>query len=91
MQKRPAVVSAPVVAAVLVRPWLWATAVVQLHRTAGRGWWRRPPFLPVPPADYLEFRLVTQYGGRHLAEGGRIEPSDVVDYLAWCREWNRRR
>ena len=81
----------PVVAAILARPALWPTALVQLHRLAGPGWWRRPPFLPVPPHDYMEFRLVTQYGGKYLAEGGRVVPEDVVDYLRWCRDWNRTR
>ena len=91
MSTRSSLVSGPVIAAVLVRPRLWVTAVVQLHRLAGPGWWHRAPFLPLPPADYMEFRMVTQYGGRYLADGGRITPTDVVDYLAWCRDWNRRR
>lgn len=91
MSRRPAILTLPVVAAVLVRPGLWLTALVQVHRLAPRGWWRRPPFLPLPPADYSEFRMVTQYGGKYLADGGRAVPSDVVDYLAWCRDWNRRR
>ena len=34
----------------------------QLRRSARRDWWRRPPFLPVPSADYVCFRLITQYG-----------------------------
>ncbi|MFM2046760.1 MAG: hypothetical protein RL383_837 [Actinomycetota bacterium] len=81
---RPAVVMA-----VLRRPGLWPTAVRQVLRMAPRGWWRRPPFLPVPPADYVEFRLVTQYGGEYLRSGGRVVPADVVDYLRWCRDWDR--
>ena len=91
MSRRPALVTPSLVGALLVRPGLWVTALVQIHRLAGRGWWRRPPFLPLPPSDYMEFRLVTQYGGKHLADGGRIDPADVVDYLRWCRDWNRRR
>ncbi|MFM7263496.1 MAG: hypothetical protein ACKO1X_07085 [Acidimicrobiales bacterium] len=80
-----------VILAVLRRPVLWPTAVVQLLRMAPRGWWRRRPFLPLPPAEYVEFRLVTQYGGQHLASGGRVDPADVVDYLEWCRKWGRNR
>jgi hypothetical protein len=72
--------------AVLARPSLWAVAVSQVFRLAPRGWWKRPPFLPVPPADYLEFRLVTQYGGGHGEPRGEIRPVDVVDYLQWCKE-----
>lgn len=89
--QRTRLITAPLVLAVLVRPWLWLTAVRQILRLAPRGWWHRPPFLPLPPADYLEFRLVTQYGSAHLASGGDIRPADVVDYLAWCRDWNSRR
>jgi hypothetical protein len=68
---------------VAVRPWLWATAVRQVVRLAPEGWWRRPPHLPVPAADYLAFRLATMYGG----EGHAPEPADVVAYLHWCRAW----
>ena len=90
MAHRPRLVTASLVGAVVVRPSLWATAVTQVLRLAPRGWWRRPPFLPLPPADYMEFRLVTQYGGRFLASGESIDSADVVDYLTWCKNWNRR-
>jgi hypothetical protein len=57
-----------------------ATAVA----TARRGWWRRPPFLPLPSPDYVAFRMLTQYG-----DGGAVPPrDDVLRYLEWCR--NRR-
>ncbi|NBR67580.1 MAG: hypothetical protein EBT79_09965 [Actinobacteria bacterium] len=82
-------ISPAVVGAVLVRPWLWVTAVVQMGRLARRGWWRRPPFLPLPAPDYMEFRLVTQYGGEAVRSGRRASAADVVDYLQWCRDWNR--
>lgn len=72
-------------AAVARRPGLWATAVRQARRTARPGWWRQPPFAPVPPAEYLHFRLVTQYGETDRPPA----PGDVVDYLAWCRDWER--
>lgn len=71
--------------AVLRRPALWTTAVRQARRTAAPGWWKRRPFLPVPSGEYLEFRLVTQYGDAAC----RPEPDDVVKYLEWCRQWDR--
>ena len=77
-----------IIAAVIARPWLWFTAVRQVVRLAPDRWWARAPFLPVPRADYLEFRLVTQYGGGHGAPGSAVRAVDVVDYLEWCREWN---
>jgi hypothetical protein len=67
--------------ALAAHPRLWVTAVRQARRTAPHGWWRRPPFLPVPSGDYLRFRLITQYG----AADHRPDPSDVLNYLVWCR------
>lgn len=68
------------------RPGLWGIALVQTFRLARPGWWRRPPFVPVPPPDYLAFRLETQYGSGHHAD-----PADVVTYLHWCREFRQDR
>ncbi|CAB4621345.1 unannotated protein [freshwater metagenome] len=78
-----------VIVAVLVRPVLWATAVRQGVRLVPSHWWKTSPFLPVPAKDYIEFRAVTQYGGDHGSVS--LDPHDVVDYLQWCREWNRSR
>ena len=73
-----------VVAAVARRPSLWLTAARQMRRTSPPGWWRRWPFLPVPSGEYLRFRLLTQYGESDHA----WEPTDVVNYLRWCRDWD---
>ncbi len=43
-----------------------------------RGWARRAPFLPLPPREYLEWRLYTAYG----AEGAPT-PGEVERYLGW--------
>lgn len=73
-----------VVVALLPHPGLWATAVRQAFVLAAPGWWRRPPFLPLPAPDYLRFRLETIYGG----EGDQaIEPADLLEYLRWCRDF----
>jgi hypothetical protein len=74
-----------VAGAVARRPSLWGTALRQWRRTTPRRWWTRRPFLPVPDAAYVRFRLVTQYG----ETGHRIEPADVLNYLAWCRRHDR--
>ncbi|HEX9682717.1 MAG TPA: hypothetical protein VGA13_06515 [Acidimicrobiales bacterium] len=71
--------------AVLGRPWLWATALDTVRVLAPRGWWRRPPHLPVPDRRYLEFRMTTQYGEASASP----RPQDVVDYLRWRRAWRR--
>ena len=77
-----------ILAAVIIRPSLWFTALAQAYRLVPRAWWRSSPFLPVPSRDYMEFRLVTQYGGGHGAPRGVIRSEDVVAYLRWCRRWS---
>ncbi len=70
-------------AAVLRHPSLWVTAIRQIGRLAPRHWWRRPPFLPLPDPAYLQFRLITAYGG----DGADPQPKDLITYLHWCRAW----
>lgn len=72
------------VLAVVRRPGLWAIAVCQAGVLAEPGWWRRVPFLPLPPRDYLRFRLQTAYGGDGT---GPIAPDDLIAYLRWCKAW----
>jgi hypothetical protein len=67
--------------AVARRPSLWGTALTQTFRLAEPGWWRRRPHLPVPSADYLRFRLQTQYGD----PSREPEPEDLLTYLHWVR------
>jgi hypothetical protein len=70
-------------AVVIVRPGLWAVALGTLRRLARPEWWRRPPFLPVPDAEYWHFRMVTAYGGE--GDARQLSGSDVVAYLRWCQ------
>ena len=71
------------VRAVLPHPRLWASAIGALCRTARRGWWRRPPFLPLPGVEYIRFRMLTTYGRADAAP----TCDDIRLYLAWCRDW----
>jgi hypothetical protein len=75
----------PAVLAVVRRPSLWAVATTQVFRLAASGWWRRPPFLPLPDPSYLRFRMTTAYGDPHRAP----DADDVVTYLHWCKAWPR--
>lgn len=76
----------PALPALLRHPELWLTALRQARRLAPLGWWRHPPFLPVPDPAYLRFRLETAYGGA----GDRTpEAADLVTYLRWCRDFPR--
>ncbi len=74
-----------VVGVVLRHPSLWLTAIRQGRRLVPVRWWATSPFLPLPSRAYLEFRLVTQYGDI----SHRPEPEDVLNYLRWCRDWQR--
>ena len=72
-----------VASAVLVRPGLWSVAVRQVFWMAGRHWWRRWPFLPVPAPAYARFRAITQYGDPDAAP----TVDDVVTWLSWVRRF----
>lgn len=74
------------IAAVLPHPSLWWIGLRQLFVLAEPGWWHRLPFLPLPAPDYLRFRLETVYGG---AGDRPLEPSDLLEYLQWCRSARR--
>jgi hypothetical protein len=67
--------------AVARRPRLWSVAARQSRRLARPGWWRRPPFLPLPDPDYVRFRTVTATG----RADGAPDPADVVTWLEWVR------
>ena len=73
-----------VLGAVGRRPDLWVVGLRQALRLAGRRWWARPPFLPLPPASYLRFRMVTAHGGDGSA-APEVMARDVVVYLEWCK------
>jgi len=79
-----------VVAAVILRPWLWPVAVRQVLRLARPGWWHRWPPVPLPDESLWRFRMETAYGG-----AGDEEPDveDVRSFLRWSRDmrqWRRR-
>jgi len=50
-----------------------------------RDWYRRPPFLPLPPREYLRWRMFTAYG-----DEAAVPPAeDVVRFARWRRETMR--
>jgi type II secretory pathway predicted ATPase ExeA len=64
----------------LVRPALAADLLRVAWRFRARGWWRRPPFLPLPARDYIRWRMYTAYG-----QYDAIPPADdVVRYARWA-------
>lgn len=70
--------------AIAPRPRLWGPALKLTARSTPRHWWRQRPFLPVPSAEYVRFRLLTQYGDAAAVP----TVDDVVHYLEWCRDWD---
>lgn len=70
-----------VVGAVLVRPWLWPAAIGVVFDFAPNRWWAKPPFLPIPDATVMEWRVTTAYGHLDMA----LAPEDVLSYLRWRR------
>ena len=71
--------------AVVGRPALWGTALRQSVLLARPRWWRQRPWLPLPDPAYLRFRMLTAYGDADRPP----EPSDLVAYLRWCRDYPR--
>ena len=44
-------------------------------------WYRRPPFLPLPPKEYIRWRMYTAYGDEQA-----IPPvEDILRFAAWRR------
>jgi hypothetical protein len=71
-----------IVAALARHPDVWLEATRLAVAASPPGWWRRPPFLPVPDPAYLHWRAVTAYGGTgELPE----DLDEMVDYLRWRR------
>ncbi|UCG86249.1 MAG: hypothetical protein JSW71_20480 [Gemmatimonadota bacterium] len=59
---------------------------IDLTRTAwafrARGWHRAAPFLPLPPKEYIQWRMHTAYGDECA-----VPPvDDVVRFARWRRE-----
>jgi hypothetical protein len=49
-------------------------------RFRSRGWWHRPPFLPLPDRKYLRWRMHTAYG-----DDDAVPPAaDVARYARWA-------
>ncbi len=47
-----------------------------------RTWYRRFPFLPLPPVEYIRWRMYTAYG----SEDAIPPPEDVIRFARWRRK-----
>lgn len=52
-----------------------------------RHWYRRPPFLPLPSASYLQWRMETAYGDADATP----PPDELKRYLRWASKIRQRR
>jgi hypothetical protein len=63
----------------LVRPTLALDLVRVAWRFRARAWWRHAPFLPLPPSEYVRWRMYTAYGDEEA-----VPPvEDVIRYARW--------
>ena len=66
----------------LLRPRLAVDLVRLAWSFRARDWYRRPPFLPLPPRVYIRWRMFTAYGDEDA-----VPPlEDVVRFARWRRE-----
>lgn len=66
----------------LVRPRLALDLLRMLWAFRRRRWLREWPFLPLPPPDYVRWRMYTAYGDEHA-----VPPvDDVIRFARWRRE-----
>jgi hypothetical protein len=70
----------------LRRPALVPALLGAAWRFRSRGWHRRPPFLPLPPAEYVAWRLETAFGSADAVP----EPGMLERYLRWVARFRRR-
>lgn len=63
----------------LSRPRLLLLLLGTAWRFRRRGWYRQAPFLPLPPDDYMRWRLHTAFGDEHAVPSA----DDLENYLKW--------
>lgn len=73
----------------VVRHLAVAAALVRFYfRIVPAGWYRRSPFMPIPPRKYLEWRLQTAYG--RARPGFGIVLADLWQFGGWLADSERK-
>ena len=75
---RPRLIARLLVAAAL-RPGLAVRLAGAAWRFRRRRWYARPPFLPLPPREYLDWRIETAYG----VDPAELPAEPLRRYLEW--------
>jgi len=63
----------------MAQPRLGVRLAAAAWRFRGRRWYARPPFLPLPPPEYLRWRMETAFGGRDAD----VPTGPLLRYLRW--------
>src|SRR5260370_27060079 len=63
----------------LVRPRLAVDLLRLAWSFRARDWYRHPPFLPIPPRDYMQWRMFTAYGDERAIPA----VDDVLNFARW--------
>lgn len=69
----------------LRNPRVLPALVAAAWRFRARGWYARFPFLPLPPRDYVAWRLYTAYGSEDALPPER----EFARYLRWAGRFRR--
>jgi hypothetical protein len=69
----------------LRHPGLIGPALGAAWRFRAAGWYRRFPFLPLPPRAYMAWRLDTAYGSADAEPAA----AELRRYLRWTGRMNR--
>ena len=70
----------------LRRPLLWPALLSAAWAFRPKGWYRKPPFLPLPSKAYMRWRLETAYGDPET-----VPPADeTVRFITWSADMRRR-
>jgi hypothetical protein len=65
----------------VVRPTLARDLLSLVWAFRRREWYRTPPFLPLPPPDYIKWRMYTAYG-----DADAVPPvEDIIRFATWRR------
>ena len=66
----------------IIRPRLALDLLAVAWAFRSRRWYRTPPFLPLPPREYLRWRMYTAYGDENAVP----PPEDVIRFAEWRRK-----
>jgi hypothetical protein len=73
--------AASLAARALLRPRLAVDLLAAAWAYRRRGWYRAPPFLPLPTPAYRRWRMYTAYGDEEA-----VPPAeDVIRFVRWRR------